>query len=243
MTNQPNEALATPATDYVLPMPPRATGEVVVLTPQRDGTGALRRGSDVARAIGVRMLAFAEHQQLLATELRDRLQALDVEIADASRAQLKGAVHDLVAVLDWCDAAQLELVRESRCAASGLELLDLAELCESIAGEVRAQGLLVSVTGSSNRVFWGDALALAELVRQAIAVIAERAAGAPVALEVVDAGAGIEVMVGSRGEPGDGVEPATVRRFRAAVERVGATVRPGPFGLGGAGLRLVLPVP
>jgi len=243
MTNQSNEAIASPATDYVLPMPVRAAGEVVVLTPQRDGAGALRRGGEVARAIGERMLAFAENQQLLTTELRDRLQALDVEIADASRAQLRGAVHDVIAVLDWCDAAQTEMVRESRLAASGRELIDLPDLCECIAEEVRAQGLQVSVTGRSGRALWGEALALVELIRQAVAIVAERAAGAAIAIAVGCVDAGIEVSVGSAGEPGDGVEPATVRRFRAAVEGVGATVLPGALGPGGASLRLVLPTP
>lgn len=243
MINSTNEAPALPATDYVLPTPLRTAGEVVVLAPTRDGPGALRRGGEVARAIGERMVTFAESHQLLATDLRDRLQALEVDITEASRAQLQGAVRDALAVLDWCDAGHAEQLRESRLAASGCEPLDLTSLGEGLAAELGAQGLQVSVVGRSSRVFWGDALAVAELLRRAVDVVAERAGGAAVAVEVVDVESGVEVAVGSRGEPGDGVEPASIRRFRAAVERIGATVLPGPLGPGGVSLRLRLPTP
>lgn len=242
MTDQSNELL-TAVADYVLPAPQRATGEVVVVAPRSDGGAALRRGGDVARAIGQRMQAFGESQQMITAELRERLLALDVAIADASRAQLKGAVHDALAVLDWCDAAQAEQLREGGLAARGNEPLDLAELCETLAADHRSLGQQVAVTGRSSRVFWGDASVLAELVRRAIGIVAERVGGAAVALTVVDGAAGVELLVDSRGEPGDGVEPATVSRFRAAVEQAGASVRPGPLGTGGAGLCLQLPTP
>ena len=52
---------------------------------------------------------------------------------------------------------------------------------------------------------------------------------------------GAELHIASRGEPGDGVDAETVRRFRAAVERIGASVRPDQMGPGGCGMRVLLP--
>jgi hypothetical protein len=240
MSNEPTGLLVTEAAEYVLPSPPRSAGEVVVIAPPHD-RAAWRRGGEVARAFGERFLALGETQQLFAAELRERLQTLDAAIADASRAQLKGAVHDVLAVLDWCDAAQADLVRECRLAAAGKELLDVTELCEVVAAERLAAGQQVSVVGRLPLPWWGEALALADLVAAAITVVVERAAGAAVVIEIAATPAGAELHIASRGEPGDGVDAETIRRFRAAVERIGASVRPDQQGPGGCGMRVLLP--
>ncbi len=240
MSNEPTGLLVTEAAEYVLPSPPRTAGEVVVIAPPHD-RAALRRGGEVARAFGERFLALGETQQLFGAELRERLQMLDAAIADASRAQLKGAVHDVLAVLDWCDAAQIDLVRECRLAAAGKELLDVNELCELVAAERRASGQQVSVVGRLPLPWWGEALALADLVAAAVEVAVERAGGAAVVVEVLATTAGAELHIASRGEPGDGVEAETVRRFRAAVERIGARVQPDELGPAGCGMRVLLP--
>ena len=230
------------ATDYVLPAPLR-TGDVVVVGARQDATAALRRGGEVARTLGDRFLALAESQQLFFVELRERLSALDTIIAEASRAQLKGAVKELAAVLDWCDVVQRDLVHEARLASSGAEPLEVAELCEEIAAKHRASGRQVLVAGRLAAPWWGEATALAESLEQSLAVLIERTQGMGSILFELATEAGLpRVRCYSDGDPQDGLDPSTVRRFRAATEAVGVVVRPDPRGAGAPGLVLELPV-
>ena len=122
--------LAESTSDYVLPAPPRGTGEIVVVAPPGDGASSLSRGAEVARRLGARFTALGESQQLFLGELRERIVAIDGVVAEASRAQLKGALGELLAVLDWCDAVQLDALQEAARAADGEEPIDLAAFAE-----------------------------------------------------------------------------------------------------------------
>lgn len=117
--NEPMSSDRQPPTDagadgYVLPPPQRRP---------REGAGVVAaqaaacRGSEPARALAARVACEAEILHLLLAELRDRLERLDGATAEASRAQLKGAVRELGAVLDWCEAVQGELLDEARAIA------------------------------------------------------------------------------------------------------------------------------
>lgn len=243
MPNQPSPVLAAAATtsDYVLPAPPRGNGEIVVVAPANDSAPALRRGGEVARVLGDRFLALTESQQLFFAELRERMGTLDASVAEASRAQIKGAVKELVGVLDWCDAVQRDLVYESRCAASGQEPLDLVVLAEDVAARLGLDRAVL-VSGQAGARWWGEAAVAADLIRAGIELLAERAPGSSaIAVDVQLAGGRIRLRFATVGEPGDSIEPATIRRFRAAVEHLGAAVLPDELGMGGAACLVELP--
>lgn len=229
--------LPSEAVEYVLPAPPRAAGEVVVVAPRPDPTSGLRRGGEVARALGERFLAFAESQQGFLAELRERLVALDGSIAEASRAQWKGGVHDVLAVLDWCDAVQGDLLRESGLAAAGAQPIDVVALCEEVAAQVATDEQPVFVNGSCANGWWGSAVALADLIRRGLGLLTERTQGVGARCVEVSASDGVvTLLLRSAGEPGDGVDAESIRRFRQAATELGASVRPDGMGPGGASM-------
>lgn len=239
-------ATAIPA-NYVLPakpplVAPRPAGELVVVSPQRDLDAAFRRGGEVAKAVGERFLAAAENHRVFLDELRGRLQALDGAIAEATRAQIKGALQGVLDVLGWCDAAEGDVMANARLAATGAEPIDVAALCEEIAQQNATPDRPIYVRGTTSAAWWGSAAALAETVRHALALVAERtqSAGAR-SLEVRETPAGVQIECAAAGEPGDGVETATVTRFRRAIAAIGAAVSPAPQGIGSAALVIALP--
>ena len=241
MTNQPVAALPSAINDYVLPVPPRQAGEVVVVGNSSDPQSSLRRGGQVARALGDHILAIAESQQQFLAELRDRLQQVDVAIADATRAQLKGALREVVHVLDWVDSVQAELAGVGRRAAAGAELVDVADVCAVVAAQVRAEQRQVDVSGAPARAWWGEAAALHEAVQKGVALVTERTGGLGVPRITIEESDGvIRVCITSSADPVDTVDAATVQRFRSAVERIGAKVRPDAMGPGGSGLVIEL---
>ena len=236
--------LSSETAEYVLPAPPRAAGEVVVVAPRPEFAAGLRRGGEVARLLGQRFVSLAEGQQSFLSELRDRLAALDGSVAEASRAQWKGAVRDAVSVLDWCDAVQADLLRESRLAAGGAQPVGVVSLCEEVAAHVVTAEQPVIVTGYCANAWWGSAIALAELVRSGLGLLSERTQGhGGRSLEVSTVDGAVHLRLASLGEPGDGVDADSVHRFRRAVEGLGATVRPDTMGPGGASMVIDLPVP
>ena len=242
MTDE-NAATLTPAiADYVLPVPTRPVGEVVVVANDRDPASSLRRGGEVARALGDHFLALAECQQLFCAELRESLLRFDAAIAEATRAQLKGSVRDALHVLDWVDSVQADLVGMSRKAAGGAEPIDLVDLCSLVAMQGGTLQRHIDVAGVANGPWWGDLAALHETLRLAVALVAERSAGsAAIRIRIEDSGGQASLCVTSSGEPTDGVEALTVERFRASIDRIGARVRPDAMGTGGSGLVIDLP--
>ncbi len=244
MTTDRPAILPSEAAEYVLPVPPRTAGEVVVVAPRRDLAASLRRGGEVARALGERFLALAEGQQCFLAELRERLVALDGSIAEASRAQWKGGVHDVLAVLDWCDAVQGDLLRESGLAAAGAELIDVVALCEEIAAQASTDEQPVLVTGSCANGWWGSAVALADLIRSGLGLLTERTQGVGARCVEVSASDGVvKLLLRSAGEPGDGVDADSIRRFRQAAAALGASVRPDGMGPGGAAMMIEIGSP
>lgn len=234
---------ADPAAEYVLPGPPRPAGDVVVVSPRRDDGRVWRRGSLVAQVLGERFLMQGESQQIFNGELRQRLLDLDQSIAEVTKAQLKGAVRELLAVLDWSDAVTADLLLEARRAAGGLEPVDVVDVCQSVAAELQDGALPIHVADVEVASWWGSAGALAETVRLGIALVTERTQGVGARLIDIEADPeAVRLHITAAGEPSDGVEGATAQRFRRAVEGLGARVEPGPFGPGGAGFVLVLPL-
>ena len=242
MTVNPETTLDPNTAEYVLPAPPRAAGEVVVVAPRVDLGRAWRRGGEVARAIGDRFLTLAESHGLFTAELRTRLLALDSTIPDATRAQLKGALRDALSVLDWADAAHADMLRESRLAAGGAEPIDIADLCQEVAAQVQTADQPVFVRGQANSSWWGPAAGLAAVIEQALAVVSERTLGVgPRAIDIDETSAGVRIWVHGVGEPGDAIEATTVARFRRSVEALGALVVPDALGAASAGFVVELP--
>ena len=240
MTTRPARVADPKASPYVLPALRRGTGDFIVL-PTRSGAG-LERGARVARSLGGRFQAFADCQQQFLAEMRLRLQALDTAIAEDSRAQLKGAVRGALDVLDWCDVVQGDLQTESAWAASGFEPVDVNEIVQAVAAEAGTADNDVRVGGHLGRSWWGDAALLAEVVRQGLALVAERTGGlGSRRIEVGSVDGGAWVRIAGSGEPTDGPDGVAVQRFRQVVERLGARVVPDALGPGGAGLVLLLP--
>lgn len=233
---------AEPSTDYVLPAPPRGNGEIVVVAPSTDGASTLARGAEVARRLGSRFVAQIESQQLFLSELRERIVAIDGAVAEASRAQLKGALGELLSVLDWCDAVQVDSLQDARAAAEGEEPIDLALLAEEHVVPRLGLDRPVLVRGHGARPCWGRASLLADLLRHGAELLAERAAGAgAIGITVEEEAGRLRIRFEALGEPADGLDAAVVRRFRATVDALGATVLPGANGVGGTACVVELP--
>lgn len=231
---------SAPASEYVLPAPPRPPAEVLLVGAPRDHSLIWRRRAEVARALGEHFSRLATSGQQFLGEVRSRLAALDANIADASRAQLKGAVQDVLAVLDWCDAVQQQAQADGAAAMAGCEPLDLLELCEDVAATHRAAGQTVLTSGTGRGGVWMSAAAAGELVRSAVALMQERAPGSAIALALGAEAGALELHVTGAGDPAD-PDPDAVSRFRSAVAAVGATVVPDALGPGGCGMRILLP--
>ncbi|MFN7589909.1 MAG: hypothetical protein ACK501_17935 [Planctomycetota bacterium] len=239
----PNPTVQVESTsDYVLPSPPRGTGEIVVVAPPGDGASSLSRGAEVARRLGARFAALGESQQLFLGELRERIVAIDGGVAEASRAQLKGALRELLAVLDWCDAVQADTLQDAARAADGEEPIDLGAFAEDVVVPRLGLDRPVLVTGRTNLAVWGRASQFADLIRHGVELLAERAAGqGAIGIDIDDAAGAPRIRFSALGEPADAIEPAVVRRFRATVDLLGATVLPGEHGVGGTACVVALP--
>jgi hypothetical protein len=241
--SHPNPTVQAESTsDYVLPSPPRGTGEIVVVAPPSDGTSSLSRGAEVARRLGARFAALGESQQLFLGELRERIVAIDGVVAEASRAQLKGALGELLAVLDWCDAVQVDTLQDAARAADGEEPIELAAFAEEHVVPRLCLDRPVLVTGRTTLPVWGRASQFADLIRHGVELLAERAAGSgAIGIEIDDAAGAPRIRFSALGEPADTLDAAVVRRFRATVDALGATVLPGEHGVGGTECVVELP--
>lgn len=239
MSTRSADVAAQSSSPYVLPGRKRGGADVIVVPAGGEG---FARGGRVAHHLGERFLALAECQQQFLGELRSRLETLDVAIADDARARLKGALRGALDVLDWCDAVQVDLATESSWAASGLEPLDLGEICRAVAAEPSSHVGDLRVTGEASRPWWGQAALLAAALREGLHLISERVAGnGPRQIEIGEDESGQWIRVAGYGEPGDGVEPTTVQSFRRAVESLQGRVVPDALGPGGAAFVLHLP--
>lgn len=235
MTELHSESRTASTTDYVLPAPPRGATPLDTLASRR--TQTTHRHAEAAAILGRRMALFGEVQQLHLAELRQRLGELEAMLPDASRAQLQGAVREVLGVLDWCDEVQQDQVREANYASLGWMPLDVGTLCSALAQE------LPDVLSAPSRPtsWWGDGRLLDELLRAAIALVAERQGGkGRVVLEVDEAPSGPTVAVLGSADPVDELDPGAADRFRTLARQVGARITPGPLGPMAAGLVLHL---
>lgn len=240
MTTDRTVVLDSTDCNYVLPAPPRGHGFLVT------GEGAAKQfvmqTGAVARALGQRFHTQAESMELLLVELRERLEQLHVCIAEDARAQLKGAVREIVRVVDWCDAVQSELVNEANKASAGLEPVDLLELCEQQAGAWQASADPIVVLAKQPVIYWGDRSQLAHLVQKALALVWARTGERGLRCLEVSSQHGVACLrVCSRGEPVSEVDGDVIDLFRVAADNLGAVVVPDELGPGGAGLVLRLP--
>lgn len=230
---------APAAHDYVLPKRPRQAAVVVVPPPPNE---VLDRGGEAARALGGHFQLFAETQGVFLAEIRERLEALDSTIAEASKAQMKGAVRELLGVIEWCDSLQTDLQADCQRATDGQLPIDLGLVLEEVAGRERAAGHEVQVRGSFPLRWWGARVRLQRLLETALQLVAERTNGqGSRCLELSEVAGAPCVRIAGAGDPHDGLEPTTIARFRTLVEQVGATVRPDALGPGGVGMLIQLP--
>ncbi|MCB9876451.1 MAG: hypothetical protein H6835_02525 [Planctomycetes bacterium] len=228
--------------NYVLPQPPRGHGEVIVVSGAEGRRAGLLRGQQVAMAFGQRMVQQSEGMQVLLEQVRERLDGLDSTIAEASRAQLKGAVRELGSMLEWCAAAQRELFEEGSRACEGCEPVDVVSLCREVAASHDDPSAPTSVHAEGSVTWWGRAIELHDLLDLAMVLVAERTRGSGARhLDVACTTDGVRVKVHGFGEPSDTVEAVDVARFRRAADELGVSVSPGVFGAGGAGMVLHLP--
>ena len=240
-TNQPTLG-ASPSAEYVLPPPPRPAGEMLVVAPRRDLGPVLRRASEVAHALGERFAMLLESHAQFTVAVRERLEALDAAVAEASRAQLKGALREVLAVLDWSDAVHGELAHEARLAAAGAQPLDVAALCEEVAAAAHTPEQPVYVQGRMPGPFWVAAPLLGELVAAALELVAERTLGHGArSIAIAVCGGALELTIRGAGEPVDGVDPRSAARVRRAAAALRATVRPDALGAGATGMIVSLP--
>ncbi len=240
-TNSPTfePMTAAPAAhDYVLPKRPRPAA-VVVVPPGPSELGD--RGGEAARTLGGHFQLLAETQGMFLAEIRERLEALDGTIAEATKAQMKGAVRELLGVIEWCDTLQADLQADCERATGGQLPIDLGLLLEEVAGRERAAGHEVLVRGSFPLPWWGARAPLSRLLETALQLVAERTNGhGPRCLELSEVGGAPCLRVAGHGDPHEGLEPTTIARFRTLVDQVGASVRPDALGPGGVGMLIQL---
>ena len=240
MPTTSNESLRS-AASYVLPAPPREQAELRVVAGAGSPWPQLLRTAESVRELGQRTSLQAQSLSLLHQELRGRLEALAAASADATRAQWLGAVREAIGVLDWCDSVATELQGEAQLATRGVLPIDPVEVCREVALRHGGAGAMVHVTGEVPRPVWIDAAALADVVDQALVLVAERTGGVGArGVEVGFRAGALELRIHGNGEPSDGIDPATVDRFRGAVARAAATVAPDELGPGGAGMLIRL---
>ncbi|MFN3244415.1 MAG: hypothetical protein ACE37K_23115 [Planctomycetota bacterium] len=241
MTTDRKQVLDPETGSYVLPSPPRGHRDQLVTDHVAVPPGQAST-AEVARALGARFHVQAESLDLFLGELRERLERLDVAIAEDSRAQLKGAVREIGNVVEWCEAVQGELLAESERAQGGEEPIDLAGLCEQIAASRQEMTNPISVVAASSASCWGERGRIAHVLHKALDLVWARTSQRGLrCLEVEWQDAVPCVRVRSRGEPTDDLDPELVDAFRAAAQAARVAVVPDEFGPGGAGLVLRLP--
>src|SRR5688572_30676148 len=169
MTRKQLEVHDSSTSAYVLPAAPRGVGEIVVVPMPPRLFSEMRRGGEVARVLGDRFLTHAECQQHFLAEVRSRLAALDGALVEDSRAQLRGALREVLNVLDWCDAVQSDLQQDCSRAAAGTEPIDVVDLCRSVAMALGPADL-VQVSGQLPKAWWGEARALAKVLELGLAL-------------------------------------------------------------------------
>lgn len=241
MSELRTEAPTAKAGEYVLPKPPRG-GELPLQIVSTSGTSASLRRAEAAKVLGARTLGLVECQQQFLGEVRERLRALDVAIAEDSRARLKGAVRAAAEVLDWCDAVQQDLQREAMFASLGWMPHDLDAFCAELAANHPAGG--VAVGGTTHSAWWGDGPLLAATLAAAMDLVQERTAGRGTVLLELDEQEGVHsVRVTTAADVVEEANGDAVLRFRALASRIGAAVVPDRLGACAPGLVLRLPTP
>lgn len=244
-TRNPAALAADPT--YVLPTrPPTPPRLVEIQAPPSPSdvaaefTRACRRGGAVAKALGARFTAATENLRVFTTELRSRLEALDGVVAEATRAQIKGALRGAFDVLDWCDVAQGDLLAQTQRAAAGAEPIDVLALCADLGEQEQRPDRPVHVHGVAGAVWWGEAEALVGAVRAGLRLASERAVGQGArGIEVRETAQAVLVEILANGDAGP-VAPESVAAFRRAVAAIGASVLPTALGVGVPGLVIEL---
>ena len=222
---------------YVLPAPPRGSRDQLVTLPL-EAAPVPGLSESVAQAIGARLQLRAESMQQLLEELRERLSRIASGVEGNSPAQLRGAVRGLAEVLSWCDAVQEDLAAEAGKARAGQTPLDLAALCEQIAGAAGAdRSIRVDVIGPAS--IWGHRSRVRQLVDLALEVVWMRAGERGLrSISVRSEDDALVVRIRSAAEPRGGVAPQLIDDFRRAADSCGVQVAPDGLGRGVAGLVL-----
>ena len=222
---------------YVLPAPPRGSRDQLVTMPL-EAAPVPGLSESVAQAIGGRLQLRAESMQMLLEELRARVSRLARGVEEDSRAQLQAAVRGLAEVLGWCDAVQEDLASEAGRARVGQAPLDLAALCEQIAGAAGSdRPITVDVVGPA--WVWGHRSRVRQLLDLALEVVWMRAGERGLrSVSVRGDDDELVVRIRSAAEPRGGVASDLVDDFRRAADSCGVHVAPDGLGRGVAGLVL-----
>ena len=209
------------------------------------GSALLRREAMGARQLGERILAQVESQDVLFSELRRALSAMEHETQDGSRIALSRLVRTANEVLTWCDAVQLELEAEGRKAASGLQAVDLLDLAHDVVHDLACNGArrTVYVTGHASASVFASVPALGRAMRLAIELVDQRMGeSSALHIEVGDDDEGHFVRVQGSGEAQGEPTADRIDEFRDAVESAGIRVLPDEATNGRAGMCLRMPV-
>lgn len=233
------------SSEYVLPVPPRRAPELIVQAVPAGEVLALRRESAVLQAVGERIGLLLDCQQRFLDELRAAVADLEADAAEAARARLRGQVHGLEEILDWCGAVQEDLERESRRAIAGERPTDLLALAgrAAEAAEGRHPGVRISVRGGPGP--WsGNPVGLWTVLEAALDLVAARIGGnGPVAVEIEERNHAHSLRITGAGEPRPVTDAALLDRFRDAMQGSGMAATPDDLGAAGAGMVLQLPLP
>jgi hypothetical protein len=238
-------AHATERLDDVAPhraFGPGRPGNLVV-TPETatHGLEVLRREALGARQLGHRLLAQVESQDLLLSELKKTIAAIESEASDGARVTLQRLSRTAHEVMEWCDAVQLELEAEGRHAVAGLQAIDVLDLVHDVLHDLSRAGSqrIVYVAGHANASVWASVPALGRVLRLAIELVDARieSQGA-IHVEVGEDDDGHFVRVVGNGEAKGEPGPDRVEEFRDAAESAHVAVLRDEQTGGAAGLVL-----
>jgi len=206
-----------------------------------------RREIGALTEVGQRLAALLGCLDLFEDETAAALDELDESIQDQSRARLKNRVGVLRDIRAWAAQVTDDLRAEAQAAATGRRMCDSEELCDEVAGQVRARFPAIRirrVPSAGHRLCRGRSADLAEAFFLALVLVAHRIGGAGVIQIEITAGEQFLVhRILGLGEPRRIRAPELVERFRElVVDRHGGRIQPDLHGPDGTGLTIELPL-
>ncbi|GAB4147401.1 MAG: hypothetical protein Fur0037_15560 [Planctomycetota bacterium] len=233
---------ASRTADYVLPKAPRERASLFVDKSGQDAPGGVLARADLA-SLGRRMSLQVECQQQLLSEARTALAEIDANLHEDTKARIKARLARVAEVLDFCDAAEADLLAETRLLAAGKEPLDLGAAVEEAAAAFEARSdRRVFRSGDAPTPFWASRSEFARLLESSLDLVSARTSEpGPIGVEIEEQDGRARIRFLGIGEPRDLQDSGTVAPFRRLVARLGIRVAPDRLGPGGTGFVLLLP--